>query len=310
MRLYPVSRRPTPTHALSPLTDIVISPLGYLSNVWASTAQKASYATAPTVSSLLESGQLVLAETLAAAVKDADLVQEQGPENVAFKQNIWAEIEANAPKSALFWTSTSGITASTQGALMQQPERLLVLHPFNPPHIMPLLELVTSTSGADKASTSGEKTEEDVLVQRTLDYWNSRGRQPVILRKEVTGFVANRLAMALLREAAYLVEQGVASAADIDRIVEQSLGPRWAVHGPFWSYHAGGGAGQGLGAFFDKIGGTVQACWDDAGKVNLGEGDWQERLVKQVEGAYGVLGESQLKDRDDKMKQILDVTMQ
>jgi 3-hydroxyacyl-CoA dehydrogenase len=127
---------------------------------------------------------------------------------------------------------------------MQSKSRLLVVHPFNPPHIMPLLEIVPSPS-TDPA-----------LVQRTLEYWKHSGRVTVVLKKETVGFVANRLAFALLREAIHLVNEGVVSPHDIDQIVEESMGPRWMVAGPFKSYHAGGGAG-GLSSFFDNIGGTI-----------------------------------------------------
>lgn len=98
-----------------------------------------------------------------------------------------------------------------------------------------------------------------------MSFWKDAGRAPVLLKKECTGFVANRLAFALLREAIHLVDQGVVSVEDIDSIVQNSMGPRWVVAGPFKSYHAGGGEG-GLEGFFRNIGGTVQSCWDYAGR--------------------------------------------
>jgi len=206
---------------------------------------------------------------------------------------------------------------------MRDPSRLLVVHPYNPPHVMPLLEIVPpaaptpsppqpSGSGSDAAAPSNSSSQQD-LLQRTLDYWHSLNRSPVILKEEITGFVANRLAFALLREAVHLVNRGVASAEEIDRVVESSMGPRWAVKGPFWSYHAGGGKERGLRGFFDKIGDTVQACWDDAGAPVLKEGDgaadWVDALYKQVEKAYGRLGEKDLRARDEKTRRVLDVTM-
>ena len=112
---------------------------------------------------------------------------------------------------------------------------------------MPLLEIVPSP-----------ETDPDV-VERTLEYWRHLGRVPVVLGKETVGFVANRLAFALLREAIHLVNEGVVSPHDVEQIVENSMGPRWMVAGPFKSYHVGGGAG-GLKSFFDNIGGTIQDC--------------------------------------------------
>jgi 3-hydroxyacyl-CoA dehydrogenase len=214
-------------------------------------------------------------DTLERAVAKADIIQEQGPENAGFKCAIWAEIEKYATKDALLWSSTSGIPASIQARDMTDNTRLLVVHPYNPPHIMPLLEVVPSPTTAP------------ALVDRTLDFWRKRGREPVVIHKECTGFVSNRLAFALLREAIHLVNTGVVSVQEIDTIVESSMGPRWAVAGPFKSYHAGGGEG-GLEAFFKNIGGTVQGCWDDAGHDNVGDG-WEKAIFEQAKETYGVV---------------------
>ena len=212
--------------------------------------------------------------TLADVLSEATIVQEQGPENAPFKKMIWKKIEQFAPKDALFWSSTSGIAASIQSQDMQDKSRLHVVHPFNPPHIMPLLEVVPSPD------TKPE------LVERTLQFWRKRDRNPILIHKETIGFVANRLAFALLRESVHMVNEGVVSVEDLDNIVTTSMGPRWAINGPFKSYHAGGGPG-GLRAWFSNIGGTVQECWDDAGKENFGEGDWADRISKQAEEVYG-----------------------
>ncbi|KAI9874781.1 MAG: hypothetical protein M1830_009297, partial [Pleopsidium flavum] len=139
------------------------------------------------------------------------------------------------------------------------------------------------------------------VVDRTVGFWRDIGREPVVLKKECTGFVANRLAFALFREAIHLVNEGVASVQDIDTVVQASMGPRWAVAGPFKSYHAGGGQG-GLKAFFGNIGGTVQECWDDAGKVNVG-GGWEEKVFKQTQEAYGVVD---VGERDRATKKVLE----
>lgn len=214
-----------------------------------------------------------VAATLEEAVSDADIIQESGPENLSFKKSLWKEIEQHVPKTALLWSSTSGIPASEQAADMQDQSRVIVVHPYNPPHIMPLLELIPS------------RTTSPDVIKRTQDFWHERGRVPIHIKKEVTGFVANRLAFALLREAVHLVNEGVVSVSELDSIVESSMGPRWAVAGPFKSYHAGGGS-TGLEGFFKNIGGTVQACWSDAGTPNVGDG-WEEKIFKQAEETYG-----------------------
>lgn len=231
-----------------------------------------------------------IATSLDAAVCTAFVIQESGPENLPFKQKLWADVEAHATSSALLWSSTSGIPASQQSQNMTDKSRLLVVHPYNPPHIMPLLELVPSPS------TSAS------VIQRTKDFWTIRGRVPIHLKKECTGFVANRLAFALLREAIYLVNEGVVSVSEVDAIVESSMGPRWAVAGPFKSYAAGGGEG-GLEGFFKNIGGTVQECWDDAGKVNVGEG-WEEDVFRQAKEAYGVVD---VGERDRRTRAVFEV---
>jgi 3-hydroxyacyl-CoA dehydrogenase len=214
-------------------------------------------------------------DALAEAVSNATIVQEQGPENAQFKCLIWAEIEKHARPDALLWSSTSGIPASVQSRDMKDKTRLIVVHPYNPPHIMPLLEVVPTPQTNPQ------------VVERTLEFWRSRGREPVVIHKECTGFVANRLAFALLRESIHLVNEGIVSVEELDTIVQSSMGPRWAVAGPFKSYHAGGGAG-GLEGFFGNIGGTVQACWDDAGTPNVGDG-WEGRVFTQAKEAYGLV---------------------
>ena len=227
------------------------------------------------VSAWLSNGTLKITHELASAVSGADIVQEQGPENIGFKASIWPTVEEHCSLDCLLWSSTSGIPASAQSKNMRDPARLLVVHPYNPPHIMPLLEVVPS------AVTKPE------LVTRTVEFWRCLDREPVVIKKEVTGFVANRLAFALFREAIHLVNDGVASVEDIDKVVQASMGPRWTVAGPFKSYHAGGGQG-GLEAFFKNIGGTVQDCWDNSGTVNVG-GGWEEQVFNQTKEAYGIV---------------------
>ncbi|KAF2206784.1 hypothetical protein CERZMDRAFT_103084 [Cercospora zeae-maydis SCOH1-5] len=239
--------------------------------------------------------RLSFAKEVPEAVRDADIVQEQGPEDSDWKVSIWPEIEKHAPGHALFWSSTSGIPASEQNRDMQDKSRLVVVHPYNPPHIMPLLEVVKS------ASTS------DGVVERTLKYWRDLGRSPVVVHKECVGFVANRLAFALLREASSLVTQGVVGVEDLDEIVRASMGPRWAVAGPFKAYAAGGGEG-GLQSFVDKIGATIQNCWDasdvDARKGNIRIGEsWQHDVCQQADRAYGVVNTA---ERDRKTRKVLE----
>lgn len=241
--------------------------------------------------------RLSFATTLEAGVSEASIVQEQGPETVSFKKITWQKIEEHAPKTASLWSSTSGIPASQQNVDMKDRSRLVVVHPFNPPHIMPLLEVVPSAETSDDA------------VNGALEYWRKLGRVPILVHKECTGFVANRLAFAMFREACSLVTRGIVSVQELDEIVQASMGPRWAVAGPFKSYHAGGGEG-GLTAFMDKLGGTLQNCWTatnediSKGDINVGSG-WQASICRQAEEAYGNVDTA---DRDEKTRKVLQVT--
>lgn len=248
--------------------------------------------------------RLSIASSLASAVEHADIVQEQGPENPDFKMELWTEVERHAPAHALFWSSTSGIPASTQSANLS-PEakaRLTVVHPYNPPHIMPLLELVPSPHTSSST------------IDATLSYWRRLGRTPVVVKKECTGFVANRLAFSLLREAYSLVAQDIISVEDLDAVVTSSMGPRWAVAGPFKAYHAGGGDG-GLRSFMGKIGGTVGGCWEASerdvkeGGISIGhEGEggsseWLEKACAEAEKTYGVVNTA---ERDERTRAVLE----
>jgi 3-hydroxyacyl-CoA dehydrogenase len=138
---------------------------------------------------------------------------------------------------------------------------------------MPLIEIVPSPSTSP------------LVISQTLEFWKSLGRSPIVLKKEITGFVANRLAFALLREAIHIVNEGVVDATELDQVVESSLGLRWARAGPFKSYAAGGGP-NGFEGFMEKIGLTVQDCWNDMGKVNVGE-EWEQTIFRQTKAAYG-----------------------
>jgi ketoreductase RED1 len=210
---------------------------------------------------------------LATAVADADVVQENGPERLEFKQQLWADIEAAAPTGALFLTSTSGLPASDVATRMQRPGRLVVGHPFNPPHVLPLVEVVP-----------GARTDAEV-VERAVAFYRSLGKEPLVLRREVPGFVANRLQSALFREAVHLVREGVVTEEELDTAVTASIGPRWAVAGPFRSFHLGGGAG-GLAQFLTHLGPGMEAGWNRLGTPTLDE-ETVALLTRQAAESFG-----------------------
>ena len=201
---------------------------------------------------------------LETAVAGADVIQENGPERIDFKRELFAQVEQWAPADALILSSTSGLMPTDLARDMSTAGRLLVGHPFNPPHVVPLVEVVpgaqTPAAGAAAAA----------------DFYRSLGKVPVVLRKEIGGFVANRLQSALFRESVNLVLQGVVTPEELDQVVTESVGVRWATAGPFESYHLGGGPG-GLRHLLEHLGPGMAKRWKDLGQPEL-----TPELVDQV----------------------------
>jgi ketoreductase RED1 len=231
-----------------------------------------------------------VAGDLSDAVRDADVVQENGPESVEFKKDLFARLVRDAPKHALLASSSSALPATTFTEGIEDAGRILIGHPFNPPHLMPLVEIVP-----------GERTTEDA-VSAAVDFYTFLGRTPVVVRKEMPGFVGNRLQNAINREASYLVQQGVVTPEDVDKVVTNSLGIRYATIGPFLSGHLGGGPG-GYRHLADHIGKEMD-------KMQLGEVTQdpkvRERLIEAVEKTYGADSYAELAaERDRKQLAVL-----
>jgi ketoreductase RED1 len=215
-----------------------------------------------------DTGALKFNADVAAGVASADVVQENGPERQDVKQQLWATIERGAPAHALFASSSSSIPASVMSKAMREPGRLVVGHPFNPPHLVPLVEVVPS-------STTHAAAVKDVVA-----FYRAMGKQPQVLRREIPGFVANRLQAALFREAVYLVSQGVVTEQELDAVVTTSIGMRWAVAGPFQTFHLGGGPG-GLPDFLAHLGPALAAMWPHLGNPTL-DASLIEQLTEQA----------------------------
>lgn len=225
-----------------------------------------------------DTARLSFEPDLGMAVRQADVIQECGPERLAFKQALWAEVERHCRADALLLSSSSGITASMQSRRMKTPQRMLVAHPFNPPHLIPLVELVPGRRTLPEATA------------RARAFMDSLGKRVVVLRKEIPGFVANRIQAAVIRESVSLVRQGVVSVEDLDTAVTQSLGLRWATGGPFLSAQLGGGAG-GVRAFFKQFAGGLQLLWLHMRlRPVLLHSKAQQALSTQVDAAYGAQG--------------------
>ncbi len=174
------------------------------------------------------------------ALASADLVQENGPERPDFKMKLFADMDDATPVDSLIASSSSGITPSVMQTKCKHPERVLVGHPFNPPHIIPLVEVVGGAKTAPEA------------IQQAMRFYASIGKKPIHLRKEMPGHVANRLQAALYREMLFLIEQGVLSVEETDTAVCYGPGLRWGVMGQSLQWHLGGGAG-GIKHFMEHL---------------------------------------------------------
>lgn len=201
---------------------------------------------------------LDLQPDLATAVAQADFVQENAPEREALKTDLFARMDEAAPPEAILASSSSGLLMSRLQSRCRRPERCVIGHPFNPPHLIPLVEVV-----------GGQQTSADTIA-RTMAFYRRVGKHPIRINKEVVGHVANRLQAAVWREAIHLALENVASVEDIDAAMSQGPGLRWAVFGPHMTFHLGGGQG-GMGHFLDHLRGPIQTWWDDLGDARLDE---------------------------------------
>jgi 3-hydroxyacyl-CoA dehydrogenase len=216
--------------------------------------------------------RLSFTANLKEALANADFVQENAPERPEFKIKLFAEIDAATPVDSIIASSSSGITPSVMQSNCKHPERVLVGHPFNPPHIVPLVEIVGGTKTSLEA------------IQRAIEFYAAIGKKPILLNKELPGHVANRLQAALYREIMFLIQQGVLSVADADDAVSYGPGLRWGVMGPSLQWHLGGGAG-GIKHFMDHLMDPM------AGLIKtLGTPDVTTELKKTI--AEGVLQEA------------------
>ena len=226
-----------------------------------------------------------------AAVEGAGFVQENGPERIEVKVALFEQVSAVLPPDALIASSSSTLLPTAMQARTRHPGRLVLGHPFNPPHLIPLVEVA-----------GGERTAPEA-VERAMRFYAAIGKHPIRLMKEMPGHVSNRLQAAIWREAAYLVEQGVVSVADVDAAVSQGPGLRWAIMGPIMTYHLGGGAG-GLRYLMDHI--SVDKLWPDLGTPAMTPA-FEQGLIDGVEAEAGGKPIAEMAaDRDRKLVAILE----
>lgn len=192
--------------------------------------------------------RLSFAATPAEAARQADVIQENCPEHLDVKLALLAEVDAAAEPQKIILSSTGGIPPTAMQQACKHPERLVVLHPFNPTHLIPLVEVV-----------GGEKTSQAVL-DWAMDFARLLHKQPILLHAEASGHMTNRLQFALVREAVACLVEGIASAKDIDAAVRYGLGPRWALMGSLLTLHLAGGPG-GMQGILDHTAKAIQEWW-------------------------------------------------
>jgi 3-hydroxyacyl-CoA dehydrogenase len=238
----------------------------------------------------------IFTTSLAEALQNADFVQENGPERLGFKQKLFQEMGEALSPDVIIATSSSGLTCSSIQEGMSgsaSPQRCVVGHPFNPPHLIPLVEVV-----------GGSQTD-PIIIQRTMSFYEGLGKRPIHLKKEVPGHVANRIQAAVMREVFHILQQDVCSVQAIDDAVSYGPGLRWGVMGPNMLFHLGGGEG-GIEHFADHLLGPLQTWYAPENPVVD-----EELKQKWIGGTRGAVGEMKygdlVKQRDEELVRLLNV---
>jgi len=231
---------------------------------------------------------LTFTPDMPAAVAAADFVQENGPERIDFKKKLYRQLDDLLPADVIIASSSSGLTMSEiQSECPSHPERCVIGHPFNPPHLVPLVEIV-----------GGAKTSE-ATIQRATEFYTSLGKQAVRLRKEVPGHVANRLQAALAREVYHLVADEVVSVTDVDKALCWGPGLRWGIMGQVLLNHLGGGQG-GIEHFFDQFTKPMTAWWKVLGSPELTP-ELQRKLIDGLHAEVGARPIAELEAQRDEI---------
>ncbi len=200
--------------------------------------------------------RLTFEPSMVQALSKADFVQENAPERPDFKAKLFADMDDATPPGSILASSSSGITMDVIQSKCKRPERCVIGHPFNPPHVIPLVEVV-----------GGAKTSPQT-IEKAMAFYSSIGKKPIRLFKALPGHVANRLQAAIYKEILYLIQQGVLSVADADIAVSYGPGPRWGVMGPSLQWHLGGGSG-GIHHFMEHLMGPLEGMMKALGTPNI-----------------------------------------
>ena len=212
--------------------------------------------------------RLVFEKDIQKALEGVDFVQENGPERLDIKRDLIAKIDAAIPEDVIIATSSSGILISSIQDAAKHPERVLLGHPFSPPHLIPLVEVL------------GGKLTSEEYIKEAISFYARVGKKPIRIRREIKGHVTNRLQAALWQEAFWLVEQGIATVADIDTAISYGPGLRWGLLGPFLNLEIAGGAG-GLAHVLEHLGPPMESWWMDLQHVHLSQ-DLNKKAVEET----------------------------
>jgi 3-hydroxyacyl-CoA dehydrogenase len=217
--------------------------------------------------------RLVFDADLEKAAIGCDFVQENGPERSDIKENLFHRLAAILPADVVLASSSSGLPMTPVQANSRFPERIMLGHPFNPPHLIPLVEV-----------GGGEKTA-DAMIDRAMAFYAAIGKKPIRLRQELKGHIANRLQAALWREVFHLLDIGAATVADIEVAIAHGPGLRWGALGPFAHLHLSGGDG-GIAHLLAHLGGPIETWWDDLGSPRMSH-VLMARVAEQTNSYYG-----------------------
>lgn len=248
---------------------------------------------------LLVEDRIHYTNSMEEAVKDTYFIQESGPEHYEVKWQMVSDMEQFAPKDAIIASSTSGLLITEIAKNAKYPERFVGGHPYNPPHLIPLVEI-----------TKGEKTAEENVL-KAKEFYTLIGKEPVILQKEALGFICNRLQMALYREVCELVMRGVCTVEDADKAVTFGPGIRWGIMGPSLIFELGGGK-VGIDGLMNHLHDSITLWLNDMADWKEFPQEWPEIAKKGVIEAMnnrpkeiGNDDESLAKYRDDMLIEFL-----
>jgi len=229
---------------------------------------------------LADTSRLQFSASIGDELAAAQFVQESVPERLELKRETLRELESVIDPQVIVSSSATALIPTDIQEEARQPQRVVVGHPCNPPHLIPLVEV-----------SGGERTAPEALSW-AVEFYRAIGKAPVLMKREAYGHIANRLAAALFREAVHLVAEGISTVGDIDEVITQGPGLRWALQGPFTTYHLAGGA-EGIAHYMRHLGPTQEARWRTLGEPKLTD-ELVDRIVRDVHESVAGLSSAQL----------------